>query len=127
MSEKRLSIRQDCSYPLQIKALTMDGTQFIRNSFSNNISEIGLGITSFDFFAVNEKVHLQVFSSAWANLLEIIGKVVWVKRLPFQERFKIGIEFVDTTESLKQRIKNIMNKSLTLNERNSHEGQNVSR
>ena len=111
MSDKRIYTRQNINCPLQIKALTMDGTQFMRNSFSNNISELGLGITSFDFFAVNEKVHLQVFSSAWAHLLEIIGTVVWVKRVPFQDRFKIGIEFVDTTESLMQKIKSIMHKS----------------
>ena len=111
MSEKRQYIRQDIRCPLQIKALSIDGTQFMRNSFSNNISEIGVGIMSFDFFAVNEKVHLQLFSSAWAHLLEIIGRVVWVKRLPFQDRFKIGIEFVDTTESLKQKVKSIMSGS----------------
>lgn len=111
MSDKRLYIRQECTYPLQIKALTMDGTQFIRNSFSNNISEIALGITSFDFFAVNEKVHLQLFSSTWAHLLEIIGRVIWIKRVPFQEHFKIGIEFINTSEGLKQKILTIMNRS----------------
>lgn len=109
MSEKRLYIRQDCKFPLQIKSVTMDGTQFMRNSFSNNISEIGLGLTSFDFFAVSEKVHLQVFSQTWAQLFEIIGKVIWIERLPFQDRFKIGIEFVDMSEGLKQKIKRIMN------------------
>ena len=114
MDDKRLYLRQECRFPLQIKALSIDGTQFMRNSFSNNISEIGLGITSFDFFAVNEKVHLQVFSSAWAHLLEIIGKVIWIKIVPFQDRFKIGIEFVDSSESLKQKIKNIMIKSKKL-------------
>ncbi|MFH1093879.1 MAG: PilZ domain-containing protein [Candidatus Omnitrophota bacterium] len=108
MDDKRQYIRQEYRCPLQIKALSLNGTQFIRNSFSNNISEIGLGITSFDFFGVNEKVHLQLFSSAWAHLLEIIGRVVWVERLPFQDRFKIGIEFVDTSESLKKKIKDIM-------------------
>ena len=111
MNDKRQYIRQECTYPLQLKALTMDGTQFIRNSFSNNISEIGLGITSFDFFPVNEKVHLQLFTSAWGHLLEIIGRVVWIKRVPSQDRFKIGIEFVDTSESLKQKILRIMNRS----------------
>ncbi len=122
MGEKRQYIRHNIKCPLQIRALAMDGTQFMRNSFSNNISEIGLGITSFDFFAVNEKVHLQLFSSAWAHLLEIIGKVVWVKRLPFQDRFKIGIEFVDTTESLKQKIRSIMSRTGSCFERNGHEG-----
>jgi len=111
MNNKRLYNRQACNYPLQIKALAMNGTQFMRNSFSNNISEIGVGITSFDFFAVNKKIHLQIFSSAWAHLLEIIGNVVWVKKVPFQNRYKIGIEFVDTNEGLKDRIKKIMNKN----------------
>ncbi|MCG2713107.1 MAG: PilZ domain-containing protein [Candidatus Omnitrophica bacterium] len=121
MSEKRRYIRQELKYSLQIKSLAMDGVQFMRNSFSNNISEIGLGITSFDFFAVNEKVHLQLFSSAWVHLLEIIGKIVWIKRLPFQDRYKIGIEFVDTAESLKQRIRSMMNKSESCSERNNYE------
>ncbi len=122
MGEKRQYLRQEFKCPLQIKALAMDGTQFMRNSFSNNISEIGLGLTSFDFFAVNEKVHLRLFTDAWAQLLEIIGRVVWVKRLPFQERFKIGIEFVDTTESLKQKIRSIMSGKGSCSERNSYEG-----
>ena len=122
MGDNRAYVRQDVNCPLQLKALTMEGTQFMRNSFSTNISEIGLGITSFDFFAVNEKVHLQLFSSAWASLLEIIGKVVWIKRLPFQDRFRIGIEFVDTSESSTQKIKNLMGKENSFFERNGYEG-----
>ncbi len=121
MNDKRKYIRKDFEYPLQIRALTMDSTQFIRNSFSNNISEIGLGITSFDFFAVNEKIHLQIFSSVWAILVEIIGRVVWVKRLPFQDRFKIGIEFIDASESLMQKIKSLMDKEKSHYERNGYE------
>ena len=108
MADKRQYIRADLRCPLQIKALSMDGTQFMRNSFSNNISQIGLGLTAFDFFAINEKVHLQLFSSAWVRLLEIVGRVVWIKRLPFQDRFKIGIEFVDISENAKQKIRSLM-------------------
>ena len=122
MSDKREYIRKDFECPLQIRALTMEGTQFMRNSFSNNISEIGLGITSFDFFAVNKKMHLQVFSSAWVILLEMIGRVIWVKRLPFQDRFKIGIEFVDASESSMQKIRSLMSKEKPTFERNGYEG-----
>lgn len=112
MGEKRKVRRYQYESPLQIKALTMDGTYLMHNSFAHDISAIGLGITSFDFFPVNEKVYLKLFSKAWVCLLEIVGKVIWVKQLPYQNRFRIGIEFANDDRDLARKIKNILSRDL---------------
>ena len=49
MDDKRLFKRAQFECPLQIKALAVEGKQLMRNSFSLNLSEIGVGVYSFYF------------------------------------------------------------------------------
>ena len=108
MMERRKAERKNFSCPLQVQAISAEVGSFLRNSFCRNISLTGLSLTSFDFYPVEGKVHLQIFSNAWMKLIEIIGRVVWVEQLPFQNRYKIGIEFVDRSSGVDQGLSRLL-------------------
>ena len=109
MRERRRFPRERVECSLQLKAIALEGDHMIRNSFSNNISAVGMSITSFDFYPVKGRVHLKIFSDALTSLVETIGRIVWIEELPLQKRFRIGIEFVDSSESFIGKIKEVLN------------------
>ncbi|MBU1042847.1 MAG: PilZ domain-containing protein [Candidatus Omnitrophica bacterium] len=109
MDERRRFERNGVECPLQIQAV--EAAQYmIRNSFCNNVSPVGMSITTFDFYPVNGKVHLNLLSNTLTSMVEAIGRVVWVREMPHQKRFKVGIEFEDPSESLMQKIKALISK-----------------
>jgi hypothetical protein len=110
MDDRRKFERRQVECALQIQAIAATD-HIIRNSFCNNVSQIGMSITSFDFYPVNGKVHLNLISTAFNTILEAIGRVVWVREMPFQKRFKIGIEFENASESLMAKVKALIDKS----------------
>lgn len=110
MDDRRRFERKGVECPLQIQAIAASD-HMIRNSFCNNVSQIGMSITSFDFYPVNGKVHLNLLSNALTSMVEAIGKVIWVRELPHQKRFKIGIEFVDISENLKEKVKSLIDQN----------------
>jgi len=112
VGEKRKFRRYEYESPLQIKALTMDSSHVLHNSFSHDISAIGVGLTTFDFLPVNGKVYLRLFSKAWVCLLEIVGRVVWVKQLLYQNRFRVGIEFSCEDTGLAEKIRQVLSMDL---------------
>ncbi|MFH1061542.1 MAG: PilZ domain-containing protein [Candidatus Omnitrophota bacterium] len=111
MDERRRFERSRVECPLQIQAISATDNM-IRNSFCNNVSPVGMSITSFDFYPVNGKVHLNLLSNALTSMVEAIGRVVWVREMPHQKRFKIGIEFENASENLMQKVRSLINNSL---------------
>jgi len=110
MIERRKYPRRDMECPLQIRVVDGDINSVKRNSFCKNISRVGLATMSFDFFPVNAIVHLQLFSETLGKILEVIGKVVWIKQLRFQHKYKLGIEFVDNSPDVEIKILDILQK-----------------
>ena len=112
MVNRRKSFRRKLECHLQIMEINAQQAHFIRNSFSLDMSEAGLSLLSFDFYPVNERIRLTVFSNAWIKLIETMGRVVWVKQLPHQRKYRVGVEFIETSEDTLQKIKKLMTKGL---------------
>ncbi|MBI4708289.1 MAG: PilZ domain-containing protein [Candidatus Omnitrophica bacterium] len=107
MIERRKFQRKHLEFPLQLRPISGD-ERMMRNSFSKDISETGAGITTFDFFPVNGKVHLKIFSNTLRQIMEIICKVVWIEQVPYQEKFKLGVEFIDNGDGVMRRIQGLI-------------------
>jgi Tfp pilus assembly protein PilZ len=111
MIERRSFKRARVACQLQIQALAVDAPM-IRNSFCSDVSPVGMAITTFDFYPVNKKVHLNILSNALNKVIEAIGRVVWVKELPTQQRFRIGIAFEDTSEYFVKQVETFIKEQL---------------
>lgn len=108
MDERRRFPRRKFESQVQLKAINYSEDNLIRNSFCRNISLTGVSITSLDFYPVKARVCLKVFSRACVSLLEAIGSIVWIKQLPFQKKYIIGVEFVSRGEGMDRKIKELM-------------------
>jgi len=119
MMERRRFPRIEHECPVQMRAVNNDEHNLLRNSFCRNISTVGVTVISFDFYPVNGKVYLELLSRTCAKLFAIIGRIVWVQQIPFQNKYKIGIEFMGTSVDSERKIKAIMAPSNTDGERNN--------
>ncbi len=108
MIDKRKYPRRRLEYQVQIRKIDTTEINVVRNSFSSDISEIGAGIISFDFYPVNKKVYIRVMSNGLIDLLDIVGKVVWVREIPFQNKYRIGVSFEDVSENVHLKVRNLM-------------------
>jgi len=63
-------------------------------ALSCDISQGGLRMNVADFVPLNEDVALQVQMSL-EEVAECAGRVVWVRQMPFMERYQLGLEFLD--------------------------------
>ncbi|MBU0633504.1 MAG: PilZ domain-containing protein [Candidatus Omnitrophica bacterium] len=108
MDDRRKTPRVKLECPVLMRALAKPETLSLTNSFCENISELGLKVTSFNYYLMKEKVHLHLFSPDCANLLDAVGEVVWVEKLPFQSRYKVGIRFVEESKSFYLKVKHLI-------------------
>ena len=69
-------------------------------------------IVSFDFYPVNEKIQLSVYSNKYSRLMQGTGRVAWIQQLPNQDKYRIGIELVELSRSTYQRLKNVVQDSI---------------
>jgi len=97
--DRRIYPRLPFEYAVQLQDISGNTTPLLRNSFSKNISEIGLKIVSFDFYPVEDKVHLKLFSPHCVCVLDVIGKIVWVQQYPHQEKYMLGLRFLELSEA----------------------------
>ncbi len=112
MIEKRRFTRIDYECAVQLKELSLSAQNLLKNSFSKNISQQGLQIISFDFYPVNEKVKIEIFSSKYSSMLQVIGRVVWVTQFPYQRKYRVGIELVDISKAVYRKIKDLIEAKL---------------
>ena len=106
--ERRRFVRVASDLPVQLKRLPQDFPTSINNSLAQDISEGGLRISSFYFYPVNSKVTLEVFMRQGTEPVKAVGKVVWVEQLPYQERYRVGLEFSDINEDGRAHLKEVI-------------------
>ncbi|MCP4649165.1 MAG: PilZ domain-containing protein [PVC group bacterium] len=112
MIEKRRFPRVNHECPVQLKTMRGTGSNLMKNSFSKNVSQSGMELVSFDFYPVNDRVQVQVFSSSYASMMQAVGRIVWVQQLPNQEKYRIGIELVEVSRSAYRKLTSLVQNTL---------------
>ncbi|RKY36006.1 MAG: hypothetical protein DRP78_04700 [Candidatus Omnitrophota bacterium] len=109
MSDRRKFVRIHSDFPIEVKQLPLTH-QSVHNSLSLNISEGGVRISLFYFYPVNSKVNLTLFTAKDDLPFKALGKVSWVERVPYQERYRLGVEFVDLNDTHRNQLRRIINR-----------------
>ena len=65
---------------------------------AGDISEGGIRVNFNDFIPLDTHIIVQVFLTM-GRMVECIGRVVWVQKLPFSDRYQAGLEFIDSDSS----------------------------
>lgn len=102
--DRRICPRLRFAYPVQLQDISGNTIPLLRNSFSQNISEVGLKIVSFDFYPVEDKVHIKLFSPHCVCVLDVIGKIVWVQQYPHQQKYMLGLRFIELSEAAHKKV-----------------------
>ncbi|MBU2062952.1 MAG: PilZ domain-containing protein [Candidatus Omnitrophica bacterium] len=106
--ERRKCRRVSYSFPVQSARLPPGYSSQFHNLITKDISEGGIQLDSFYFYPVEHKLMFEVFWSNEAAPVQTLGRVVWVKEVPFQQQYSIGIEFSDLSKEQLQLIKKIV-------------------
>ncbi len=75
-----------------------------QDSLTKDLGEGGVRLLSREFLPVNGKVKMEFFLSPASEALRTVGKVIWIRKLPYSYQHDVGIKFVDIPEPTKRRI-----------------------
>lgn len=95
--EKRADTRFRASLPVQYRYLTK-----INNALTHDLSENGLSFTTSDFIPVNTQLFVAIFTKE--EPLRAGSRVVWVQKVPFSDRYNVGLKFTDLNAYNQARI-----------------------
>ena len=82
---RRIPLRQPVQFQSQHSAL--EG-----GSLSCDLGEGGVRVDMYDFLPLNTEVTLEI-RLAVERVIEYVGRVVWIQKFPFAERYQVGLEF----------------------------------
>ena len=63
---------------------------------SKDISIGGIQLNFNDFVPVNTDLTVSVKIKDIPKIIDVSGRVVWVKQVPYSDRYKLGLEFTNT-------------------------------
>lgn len=88
--EKRVFPRVPCRFALRYQ---VRGAGHFDNALSEDISVNGISFVNNSFIPVD--THLGFEINVCQMMLSPVGKVAWVARLPYAQRYRVGIEFIE--------------------------------
>ena len=75
---------------------------------ASDLSEGGLGATAQDFVASGARLLVSLEPAAGAEPLRLLGEVVRVAHVAFQDRWSLGIAFDGASEAQRQRLREVV-------------------
>lgn len=94
IKNKRVKQRKNCLVPVEGKR----GTTFA-DSQTVDISEGGMGLISSRAIPLDEKIAVEIATAPDAEPIVVMGKVVWVRKMAAEDRYRVGLKFQKTVIS----------------------------
>lgn len=88
-AEKRRYSRIELRQPIQFQSTNC---ALERGSLSCDLSEGGVCVDMYDFLPMGTELTLRI-CLAVEKIVEYVGRVVWVRKYPFADRYQVGLEF----------------------------------
>lgn len=88
-AEKRRYRRIQLRQPVQFQSTNcaLEG-----GALSGDLSEGGVRVDMYEFVPLNTELTLRI-RLAMERVIEYVGRVVWVRKFPFADRYQVGLEF----------------------------------
>lgn len=97
--EKRSFQRAKCVRPVQFQ---LKDPRFYGGCQSQDLSEGGVQIDLNDFLPLNTEIIVQL-QLASEKIVDCVGRIVWVQKMPFTDRYRAGLRFDETNSLLGSR------------------------
>ena len=99
MENKRKASRYDCAVPVESKK----GTAF-DDSLTIDISSGGVGLILEKYIPIDTKMAVEIALTPEGDPFVTVGRVKWIRRLPDQQHYRVGMSFGEPPSALKSRI-----------------------
>ena len=99
--ERRRSKRVTFREPVQYQFTTQSA---YGGCLASDISEGGIKINFNNFVPLGAEMAFQIFVNS-IKMVKCVGRVVWVQKFPFSDRYQVGLKFEDSdsmTDSRKE-------------------------
>jgi len=73
-----------------------------------DLSEGGLRLSSPEVFPVQSRLLLEFDTEPPGGPIRAFGTVVWIAQVPFQDQWRVGVEFSDVTDGRRTRLQGIV-------------------
>lgn len=116
---RRRGLRADTDFSVKLKEIVHNRLPQIQNMLTRNVSETGLQLSSFNFYPVNTRLVMEASLSNKSEPVAVVGRVVWIEQLPYQERFKMGVEFSEMSEDARMQFQNTIQSFVSKKQKNA--------
>lgn len=104
--ERRQQQRVRYPDPVQVK-LIEDQYQRPHALLAEDVSETGLALNAPEMVSVGTGV-LMDLEVATATMIQLVGRVVWVERAGYQERYRLGVRFEAPSPEARQELRRLV-------------------
>lgn len=94
----------------------MRGVSEINNSVNGDIGLGGIGFTDDKFIAANAYINLQLNMAS--RLINMTGRIANVCFLPYSDKYRLGIEFIEVDQKEKKLLADYINEQMKIREKN---------
>lgn len=101
--DRRRFNRLQCHLPLQFRDIEKNRPEML-GSLTRDISGGGIRFVSNNFLPVQTSVGLQLALDSDLRTLPATARVVWIQKLPYNENFMIGLEFLNIENETRAKI-----------------------
>ncbi len=101
--ERRKFPRVETSVPIQYKNLKNSEVGVV-GTLSQSISEGGTRFLASEFLPLASRLVVEIFIPSLARPIKALSKVAWIKKLPSQDKYEVGNQFLDISKEDKKQI-----------------------
>ena len=76
---------------------------------ARDLSEGGIQLTLNEFVPLNSEITLQLKLSRFPKVVDVTGRVAWLQRVPYSDRYAVGLEFAKNETLSSQEIRQFIN------------------
>ena len=111
MQEKRRYPRVESNLPIQYKNLRKS-SELPAGSLTSNISTGGVRFKSSEFISLACRLIVQITLPTSPRPIKAISKVAWIRKLPSNDQYELGNQFLEMSSEDKTNIANFINSAL---------------
>ena len=76
---------------------------------ARDLSEGGIQLNFNEFVPLNSEIVLQLQLSRLPKVVDVTGRVVWLQRVPYSDRYAVGLQFEKSESLSSQEIRQFIN------------------
>ena len=114
LENKRRFKRVESVLPVQFRNLRKT-TDLASGTLSHNLSEGGVCFMTKEFISLACRLVVEITLPALPKPIKAISKIAWIKKIPTNNQYMLGNQFLEMTKEDKAHVMNFVNNSTNSN------------